>query len=81
MIKEHATVVRDNFLNARSRRRRFLVSVKQIMLSVVGGGLLLLRKKKMTEVFILQWQPVHFQKLISDPPYFSKESSSFCTDE
>lgn len=34
---KNATVVKDHFLDERSRNRRFLVSVKQIMLPVTGG--------------------------------------------
>jgi len=71
-------VVRDHFLNERSRNRRFLVSVKQVTLSVVGGVFYLKKNKKKPKkttnnnqnVFIPQWRPVHFQKKVQETPSF-----------
>lgn len=39
LFKDHAAVLRDHFLNERSRNSRFLVSEKQIMMMVSGRGL------------------------------------------
>lgn len=63
LFKDHATVLRDHFLNEWSRNSSFLVSEKQKMMMVSGGRF----KKKSS---YLSWRPVHFQKIMLEPPFF-----------
>lgn len=66
LFKDHATVLRDHFLNEWSRNSRFLVSEKQKMMMVSGGGF---KKKK----FIPQLEACLFPENYVGTSIFLKE--------
>lgn len=67
---KNVSLVSGYFINEKSTNRRCLVAEKQVVLSVVRMAVFLF-------VFIPEWRPVYFQKMMLDPASFKISPTFF----